>query len=122
VKHWRCSRNGRESWAGSEDATPGDGDGCHTVGEPRPYDGDWRGLKARLSAGNRVRVETPTGAMLFGPCEVLYHLSRGITSLPGDAVLLGAIGDEAPVRIPPGRTAIAAEIGGLGEVTATLVR
>ena len=102
------------------------GDGFQTVGQFVPVGdhqiADLHNRAVQLAVdGASVRRQS-TDSLLLGPCEAMLHISRGVTLLPGDVILLGEIGEAVNVEVGRQPKRVEATIAGIGGAQVVLAR
>jgi 2-keto-4-pentenoate hydratase/2-oxohepta-3-ene-1,7-dioic acid hydratase in catechol pathway len=59
---------------------------------------DWRSLRVQTRVDGRVRQDYPCADMIFGPEQIVAHLSRDMTLEPGDLIACGTSLGAMPLR------------------------
>ncbi|MDP3263441.1 MAG: fumarylacetoacetate hydrolase family protein [Tabrizicola sp.] len=79
---------------------------------------DWRDLTIRTLVNGRERQSYPASDMIFSPPQIVRHLSRDMTLMPGDVIAVGTSLGTRPVK-PADQVTVSIE--GIGSVTVTML-
>jgi 2-keto-4-pentenoate hydratase/2-oxohepta-3-ene-1,7-dioic acid hydratase in catechol pathway len=92
-------------------------DGFGVIGPVIATGLDWRDLTIRTLVNGRERQSYPASDMILPPAEIVRHLSRDMTLLPGDVIAVGTSIGSRPVKAGD---VVSVVIDGIGAVGVTM--